>query len=109
MKTCLLAMDVETQRTRAVLVNRNGRVLTKATYENVLQTPQPGWAQQDANEWWTATIATIRDVLDQSRVAPAEIACVVVDSQMHAASYLIATGKYSCPRSRYGMTSVLPK
>ena len=34
---------------------RTARSLAKAEEEYPLATPQPGWAEQDPEDWWTAT------------------------------------------------------
>lgn len=93
----LLAIDIGTQSTRALVITATGTILAKASYEYGLQTPHPGWAQQDAEEWWQATVATIQSVLQQSGVDPGAIACVAVDSQMHATIPIDRAGQVIAP------------
>ena len=97
MKNYLHAIDIGTQSTRTLLFDTRGDVLAKTSYEYGLDTPQPGWAQQDANVWWKAVIVTVRDVLDQSGVEPTNIACVAVDAQMHAAIPIDQRGEVLVP------------
>ena len=54
----VLGIDVGTTGTKALLVEANtaGRVVARATQEYPLHTPRPGWAEQDPQDWWRATV-----------------------------------------------------
>ena len=43
-----IGVDVGTSETKAVLVDRDGRVLAGASAPNMLRVPRPGWADHDA-------------------------------------------------------------
>ena len=45
--------------------------------------PQPGWAEQDPEDWWNGTVASVRKVLAQSAVDPASILGIGLSGQMH--------------------------
>ena len=47
--------------------------------------PQPGWVEQDPDEWWEAICAGIREVLDNSGVRPEDIAGIGIDGQSWSA------------------------
>ena len=73
----LLGIDVGTGGTRAVLIDSEGRVLTSATVEHVaFASPRSGWAEQDAEDWWRAASAAVREVLSSDGVRPEEIEAV---------------------------------
>jgi xylulokinase len=80
----ILAMDIGTQSARTALFDAGGRQLASTGRDYALETPAPGWAQQNPRWWWEASAQNIRDLLDRTGVDPAEILCVGVDSQMHA-------------------------
>lgn len=46
-----------------------------------IQSPHPGWAQQDMNFIWDQTVAIIRSLLENSGVRPEEIAAVSFSGQ----------------------------
>ena len=94
---CFVAVDIGTQSTRAALIARDGRLIAQASQEYPLQTPAPGWAEQDPRVWWQCTVETIRSILADSGVSPRQIACVGVDSQMHAAIPLDENGEVLVP------------
>lgn len=59
----LMGIDVGTTTTKAVIFNRQGRELARATskpYHNL--TPHPGWVEQDPEEIWAALLGVIHDV-----------------------------------------------
>ena len=50
-----LGIDVGTGGTRAVLVDREGRVVASAASEHApVHSEQIGWAEQQPEDWWRA-------------------------------------------------------
>ncbi|HYE64909.1 MAG TPA: FGGY family carbohydrate kinase, partial [Pyrinomonadaceae bacterium] len=57
----LLGIDVGTGGTRAVVVDERGRVISSATDEHApFASPETGWAEQDARDWWRACTGAVR-------------------------------------------------
>jgi len=81
-----LGLDVGTSGVKAILVAEDGGVAASATAPLSLDTPQPGWAEQDPEAWWAAARAAIRDVLAQR--AGSRVAAVGVSGQMHSSVFL---------------------
>ena len=50
----LIGLDVGTTGVKAVAISPDGRMLGSVTEEYALSTPQPGWAEQDPEDWWHA-------------------------------------------------------
>jgi xylulokinase len=63
----LLGIDIGTSGSKAVLIAPDGAVLAEATIEYPMQIPRPGWAEQNPEDWWQATITSIRRVLASAR------------------------------------------
>lgn len=85
----LLGIDVGTGGSRALVVDEAGRVVASATVEHApFASPQAGWAEQDARDWWRASEAAVREVLQADGVRAEEIACVGLTGQMHGAVLL---------------------
>jgi len=85
----LLGIDVGTGGTRALVVDEGGSILASATAEHApFQSPQTGWAEQDARDWWRASQEAVRKVLAHPDVAAEDIACVGFSGQMHGAVLL---------------------
>jgi xylulokinase len=51
----LVGIDVGTTGVKAVRISETGEVLARAEEEYPLLIPQPGWAEQDPEDWWRAT------------------------------------------------------
>ena len=78
----LLGIDVGTGGSRALVIDDAGRITSSATVEHVpFASPQTGWAEQDARDWWRASTLSIRDVL--SKENPEEIGAIGLSGQMH--------------------------
>lgn len=64
----VIGLDIGTTSTIALLLELPGRMAAVATRPNTLQSPRPGWAEEDPEEWWRNACATLREV---SGAAPA--------------------------------------
>ena len=58
--------------------------MASASTAYAMATPQPGWAEEDPDDWWKAVRSGIPAVLASACAVPDEIAAVGVDAQMHA-------------------------
>ena len=86
----LLGLDVGTSGVKAILVSAAGAVAAAATVPLSLETPRPGWAEQDPEAWWDASAAAIRRVLEQRQGA--RVAAVGISGQMHSSVFLDKSG-----------------
>lgn len=84
-----LGIDVGTGGSRAVLIDESGVVKAAATVGHVpFVSPQIGWAEQDPRDWWRASVAAIRKVLETIYVRPEEIGGISFSGQMHGSVFL---------------------
>ena len=90
-----LGLDVGTSGVKAIFVSPAGEVVASATTPISLSTPRPGWAEQDPEEWWQATVASIQALLKQK--PGAEAASIGISGQMHSSVFLDAQGKVIRP------------
>jgi xylulokinase len=80
----MMGIDVGTTGTRAVIVRPDGYVVGAATGDHQpMRMAKPGWAEQDPEDWWQATLVAVRAALEQADVKGAEIAAVGFSGQMH--------------------------
>lgn len=59
----VIAVDSSTTATKAVAVNSSGTVVAEGRSPHDRRSPQPGWQEQDAPQWWTATSEALRQVM----------------------------------------------
>ena len=93
----LLAVDIGTQSARAALVDFDGRIVASSSQLYDLDSPAPGWAQQDARTWWSATAHNIRTVLQETGLDPHRVAAVAAGGQMHCTIPLDEEGEVLTP------------
>jgi len=90
-----LGLDVGTSGVKAVLVSERGDVEASATTPLALSTPRPGWAEQDPEAWWEASVASLRAVL--AECPGAGVAAVGISGQMHSSVFLDRAGEVIRP------------
>jgi xylulokinase len=91
----LLGIDIGTSGSKAVLIKPDGVVLAEATTEYPMEVPRPGWAEQSPEDWWQATVTSIRSVLAEA--GGADIAGIGLTGQMHGLVLLDDAGKVLRP------------
>ncbi len=92
-----LGIDVSTTATKALLINEQGDVLATASTEYPFETPHPLWSEQHPDLWWDGAQKSIRTVIQQSGVDPAQIGGVGLTGQMHGLVLLDKDGKVLRP------------
>ncbi|MEO6983504.1 MAG: xylulokinase [Edaphobacter sp.] len=93
-----LGVDVGTGGTRAILIDRAGRVVASATSEHAaVRSERIGWAEQSPEDWWRATRESITGVMAASGLAGSEIEAVGLTGQMHGCVMLDADGQVLRP------------
>ncbi|MBN2325852.1 MAG: xylulokinase [Candidatus Omnitrophica bacterium] len=84
----LIGIDVGTSGTKTVLFDEEGKALASRTVEYPLHTPNPGWTEQDPEDWWNAAVNSIQAVLGESGVDASEIKGVGLSGQMHGSVFM---------------------
>ncbi len=95
-----LGMDVGTGGTRAVLIDTAGAIVASAASEHAaFRAEQPGWAEQQPEDWWRAAQEAIRQTLALAPrgFSPAQIGGIGLTGQMHGAVLLDSDGKVLRP------------
>jgi xylulokinase len=77
----LLGIDLGTSSVKVVVSSMKGAVEGLGNAEYPILTPQPGYAEQDATDWWNATVTAVRQALH--RTPDAEILGIGFSGQMH--------------------------
>ena len=81
----LIGVDLGTSVVKTTLFDTTGRALADATRETTLNQPAPGRAEQRGEDFYAATLDTIREVIDKTGTPPAAVAAVTFDGQMAGA------------------------
>lgn len=87
MKSHLLGYDVGSSSVKACLLDaQSGLPVASATVpptEMDIQSPYPGWAEQDPDTWWQCLTEATHRVLQQSGISPSSVAALGISYQMH--------------------------
>jgi xylulokinase len=90
-----LGVDAGTSGVKAILLDEGGVVLASATAPLSLSMPQPGWAEQEPESWWQATLAALRAVL--ALQPKANVSAIGISGQMHSSVFLDHAGSVIRP------------
>ncbi len=77
----LLGIDLGTSSVKVVVSSLEGAIQGLGTAEYPILTPKPGYAEQNATDWWTATATAVRQALQQA--SNPEILAIGFSGQMH--------------------------
>ncbi|MCG6950657.1 MAG: glycerol kinase GlpK [Acidobacteria bacterium] len=81
MPDAVLAIDQGTTGSTALVLDRDGRVLGRATEEFSQYYPQPGWVEHDPEEIWRVSLSVIGVALEEAGLADGELRAVGVTNQ----------------------------
>jgi len=84
----LIGIDIGTTGAKTVIFGADGSTVASAFEEYPLRHPRPGWAEQNPQDWWEATVKSIRRVLQTSRISLANLRGLSLSGQMHGAVLL---------------------
>lgn len=109
-----MGIDIGTSGVKAVLIevanksnsssslqDSQARLVAAVGSEYPLYHPRPGWAEQEAEDWWRATVAAIRELLAQAATKmrtevkdiAGEVGGLALSGQMHGAVLVDSRGR----------------
>jgi xylulokinase len=86
--SAFLGIDIGTSGTKTIAIDEAGKILAEATAEYPLFNPKPLWSEQDPDDWWNATVKTVRAVVKKAKLKPAEVKSIGLSGQMHGSVFL---------------------
>ncbi|HEX7339433.1 MAG TPA: glycerol kinase GlpK [Rhodanobacteraceae bacterium] len=81
MASCILAIDQGTTSSRTIVFDHDSRILGMAQREFGQIFPQPGWVEHDPSAIMTSVLTTMTEVMNDSRMSPADIAAIGITNQ----------------------------
>ncbi|RKD86014.1 xylulokinase [Mangrovibacterium diazotrophicum] len=83
----LLGFDIGSSSVKASIINGDsGECLASAFYpkqEMKMTAIQPGWAEQEPDQWWANLKLAVAEIMDKSKVDPTAIDSIGISYQMH--------------------------
>jgi xylulokinase len=86
-------LDIGTSGVKGLALKDDGAVLAACVREYPLLTPRPGWAEQEPESWWAATVDVLLELGARCATAGDRIEAIGLTGQMHGAVFLDAAGK----------------
>ena len=83
-----LGIDIGTSGTKTLAMREDGKILSSATVEYPLYSPKPGWSEQDPEDWWKATVKSVKKVLKDGKISPGSVKGIGLSGQMHGSVFL---------------------
>jgi|GEM_PF-1763 len=96
MKNVLLGIDIGTSSCKVVLFRPDGTVVAEESREYSVYYPQPGWVEQDPEEWWEAVCGALLAMKIKTGTLFADIAGIGIDGQGWSAIPVDADGNVLC-------------
>lgn len=81
MEQYIMALDAGTTSNRAIVFDREGRIVSVAQKEFTQIFPQPGWVEHDANEIWSTMLGVAVEALAKSGATPKDIKGIGITNQ----------------------------
>ncbi len=76
----LMGIDFGTGGVRVGLFDRAGTPVVFRAETFPTQYPRPSWAEQDPGDWWFGLVTAVRGAVNDSGIAPRDIAGISVDA-----------------------------
>ncbi|MEH7387636.1 FGGY-family carbohydrate kinase [Bacillus sp. JJ1521] len=77
----IASYDFGTSGVKATFINLKGEVCGSSDATYSLITPNPGWAEQDPNEYWSAACLATKKVMKKLGASPSEVQGIVFGTQ----------------------------
>ena len=75
-----LGIDGGTEAVKAALFDENGNCLAIGSRSYPTFFPQPGYAEQNPDDWWEAIVGAVRDCITKSGIPPTKIMGICADA-----------------------------
>lgn len=96
MNDCWIGIDLGTSSCKVIAIDGSSRLLGQTSGDYPLQTPRPGWAEQDPELWWAVTGACVRQLVVELP-AGTRVRAIGLCGQMHGLTALDAEGQVIRP------------
>ncbi|MGL6196282.1 MAG: xylulokinase [Thermoguttaceae bacterium] len=83
-----LGIDIGTSGTKTLAISADGKILASATEEYPCYAPKPLWSEQDPEDWWNATVKSVRRVMQTAKLKPEDVKGIGLSGQMHGSVFL---------------------
>ncbi len=83
-----LGIDIGTSGTKTLAINGDGVIIADDLQTYPCYAPKPLWSEQDPEDWWNATVKSVRNVMRKGELAPGDVEAIGLSGQMHGSVFL---------------------
>lgn len=87
----VIGLDSSTQSTKAIAWTREGEALAEGRAPISMNLPQPGWVEQDPEEWWRSACVALQELSEQ--IDTGRVAGLAISNQRETVAFLGGDGK----------------
>jgi xylulokinase len=88
-----LGIDIGTSGTKTLAIDERGAILGSALETYPCYFPKPLWSEQAPDDWWQATIRSVRKTMAKANLKPADVKAIGLSGQMHGSVFLDRNNK----------------
>src|SRR5262245_20774941 len=77
----ILALDQGATRSRSIVFDKHGNIISSAQKEFRQIFPQPGWVEHDAEEIWSTQFGTMAEAVAKANITMKQIAGIGITNQ----------------------------
>jgi xylulokinase len=105
----VIGIDIGTSAVKSVLVSVEGKVVCEHAESYPLRRPNPGWSEQNPEDWADRTIESLRRLMEKSKADPADVEGISFSGQMHGLVLVDAEGTALRPAILWNDTRTTPQ
>ena len=80
----LLGIDLGSSGVKAILLDPERGIVASASHEVDLFSDQPGWAEADTDQWWTAVVSLVPQLLVEANVTKDDVSGIATSGMVPA-------------------------
>lgn len=97
MESFVISHDVGTSSVKSILLNQEGEVMAHHTTSYPFQYPNPGWVEQNPEDYWNGIVKNTRSIIGNIRVDQSKIVGMVFSTQAMGIIPIDSSGKVLHP------------
>jgi xylulokinase len=79
----IMGIDVGTTGVKTILVSEKGKLIAESTHSYPLLSPKPSWFEQNPDDWWKATVLSIKQMIEEAGIDTSGIIGIGLSGQYH--------------------------
>ena len=79
----LMGIDVGTSGVKTILISEMGELKAESTESYPIHSPKPSWFEQNPDDWWKATVKSIRQMMGKAGIDVSEISGIGLSGMYH--------------------------